>query len=115
MCVCFNVSMHVFTLCVVIYMSFISKLPPTFVCTCLSVCVFVYILLTGSVDSVALAARGFGVVPARPSGQPGGDGVRGGLLGHAVVADHCVETAPRVGILGRVVGLKRGGDTPLVL
>lgn len=41
--------------------------------------------------------------------------MRGGLLGHAVVADHCIETAPGVGILGSVVGLKRGWDTPLVL
>lgn len=55
------------------------------------------------------------LLPRRPSGQPGGDRVRGGLLGHAVVADHCVEAAPGVGILGSVVGLQGGWDTPLVL
>lgn len=67
--------------------------------------------------SVALAARGLGVVllPRRPSGQPGGDGVRGGLLGHAVVADHRVEAAPGVGVLGGVVRLQGGRDAPLVL
>lgn len=41
--------------------------------------------------------------------------MRGGLLGHAVVADHCVEAAPRVGILGSVVSLKGGWDAALVL
>lgn len=50
-----------------------------------------------------------------PAWQPGGDGVRGGLLGHAVVADHCVEATPGVGILSGVVRLQRGRDTPLVL
>ncbi len=104
---------------------YISKYSPT----CLCVCVCVYICLcffmsacvctpfNRSANSVALAARGFSVVllPPRPSRQPGGDRVRGGLLGHAVVADHCVETAPRVGVLGSVVGLQRGWDTPLVL
>lgn len=68
-------------------------------------------------DSVALAAGGFSVMrlPSRAARQPGGDGVRGGLLGHAVVTDHCVEAAPRVGVLGGVVGLQRGWDTALVL
>ena len=82
----------------------------------LCVCVFAT-PFNRSATSVALAARGFGVVllPSRPSRQPGGDRVRGGLLGHAVVADHCVETAPRVGILGSVVGLQGGWDAPLVL
>lgn len=51
----------------------------------------------------------------RPPREPGGDGVRGGLLGHAVVADHRVEAAPGVGVLGGVVRLQRGWDTPLVL
>lgn len=55
------------------------------------------------------------LLPRRPSRQPGGDRVRGGLLGHAVVADHCVEAAPRVGVLSGVVRLQRGRDTPLVL
>lgn len=50
-----------------------------------------------------------------PSRQPGGDRVRGGLLGHAVVADHRVEAAPGVGVLGGVVRLQRGRDAPLVL
>lgn len=61
--------------------------------------------------------RGFGVVRlARgPAGQPGGDGVRGGLLGHAVVADHRVEAPPGVGVLRGVVGLQRGRDAALVL
>ena len=68
-----------------------------------------------SANSVTLAARGFAFVPRRPSRQPGGDGVRGGLLGHAVVADHCVETAPGVGVLGGVVGFEGGWDAPLVL
>lgn len=84
------------------------------VCVCL--CVFTA-PFNHAADSVALAAGGFSVMrlPSRPSRQPGGDGVRGGLLGHAVVTDHCVEAAPRVGILGSVVGLQRGWDTPLVL
>ena len=66
---------------------------------------------------------GLGVVVLRPghrartaaSGHPGGDGARGGLLGHAVVADHRVEAAPGVGVLGGVVGLQRGRDAALVL
>lgn len=70
-----------------------------------------------SANSVALAARGFGIMrlPPRASRQPGGDRVRGGLLGHAVVTDHCVETASWVGVLGGIVGLQRGWDTTLVL
>lgn len=65
---------------------------------------------------MALAAGGLSVVlSARSSRQPGGDGVRGGLLGHAVVADHCVEAAPGVGVLSSVVGLQRSWDTALVL
>lgn len=55
------------------------------------------------------------LLPCRPSRQPGGDRVRGGLLGHAVVADHRVEAAPRVGVLGGVVGLQRRRDAPFVL
>ncbi len=95
-----------------------------YICLCLcvfvSVCVCKYVFTTSlnlSAHSVALAAWGFGVVllPRHPSGQPGGDRVRGGLLGHAVVADHCVEAAPRVGILSSVVRLQRGWNTPLVL
>lgn len=50
-----------------------------------------------------------------PFWQPGGNGVRGALLGHAVVADHSVEAAPGVGILSRIVSFQRGRDTPLVL
>lgn len=88
-------------------------------CVCMSSCLHVSVRVhtRPSANSVALAARGFGVVRLPPcsSGQPGGDGVRGGLLGHAVVADHRVEAAPRVGILGSVVGLQRGWNTPLVL
>lgn len=70
-----------------------------------------------SISSVAVAAGRLGVVllPPRPSRQPGGDRVRGGLLGHAVMADHCVEAAPGVGVLSGVVRLQRGRDTPLVL
>lgn len=93
-----------------------------FSCVCVSACLHVSVRVlrhprTRRAGSVALAARGLRVVllPSRPSRQPGGDGVRGGLLGHAVVADHCVETAPRVGVLGGVVRLQRGWDTPLVL
>lgn len=41
--------------------------------------------------------------------------MRGGLLGHAVVADHRVEAPPGVGVLGGVVGLQRGRDASLVL
>lgn len=82
----------------------------------LHVCMGVFSSFSRSANSVALtAARGFGVAPPRSSGQPGGDGVRGGLLGHAVVADHRVETTPRVGILGGVVGLEGGWDAALVL
>lgn len=69
-------------------------------------------------NSVALSAGRLGVVIATrcsPEGQPGGDRVRGGLLGHAVVADHCVEAAPGVGVLGGIVGLEGCWDTPLVL
>lgn len=70
-----------------------------------------------SISLVALAARRLGVVllPRRPARQPGGNGVRGGLLGHAVVADHSVEAAPGVGVLSRIVRLQRGRDTSLVL
>lgn len=67
------------------------------------------------VISVAFTAWWLSVMARRSSRQPGGDRVRGGLLGHAVVADHCVETAPRVGILGSVVSLKGGWDAALVL
>lgn len=55
------------------------------------------------------------LLPRCPSRQPGGDRVRGGLLGHAVVADHGVEAASGVGVLSGVVRLQRGRDTPLVL
>lgn len=41
--------------------------------------------------------------------------MRGGLLGHAVVADHRVEAPPGVGVLGGVVGLQRSWDASLVL
>lgn len=69
------------------------------------------------ISLVALAARRLGVVrlSPRPARQPGGNGVRGGLLGHAVVADHSVEAAPGGGVLSRIVRLQRGRDTSLVL
>lgn len=84
-----------------------------------STCVCIYICMSlcvchPSINSVALAARGFLLRP-RSSWQPGGDRVRGGLLGHAVVADHRVEAASGVGILGSVVSLQRGRNTSLVL
>lgn len=41
--------------------------------------------------------------------------MRGGLLGHAVVADHRVEAPPGVGVLRGVVGLQRSRDASLVL
>ena len=101
------------------------------VCVCVFVCVYVSMYfflsvcvrvclqhpLNCSANSVALAAGRFGVMllPRHPSRKPGGDRVWGGLLGHAVVADHCVEAAPGVGVLRSVVGLQRGRDTPLVL
>lgn len=97
------------------------------VCVRIYICLFLYFFMSASAcvcmclnssgNSVPLAAWGFSIMllPRYPSRQPGGDGVRGGLLGHAIVADHCVETAPRVGILGSVVRFQRGWDTPLVL
>jgi len=78
-------------------------------------CLRVFTSHNHSANSVAFTAWGFSFMPRCPSWQPGGDRVRGGLLGHAVVADNCVESAPRVGILGGVIGLKRGWDTSLVL
>lgn len=88
-------------------------------CVCISPCLHMSVCVhtRPSANSVALAAWGFGVMrlPSCSSRQPRGDGVRGGLLGHAVVADHCVEAAPRVGVLGSVVGLQRGWDAPLML
>lgn len=70
-----------------------------------------------SISLVALAARRLGVVLLSPcpNRQPGGNGVRSGLLGHAIVADHSVEAAPGVGVLSRIVRLQRCRDTPLVL
>lgn len=82
--------------------------------TCFHFRVFVCVHIQEA-NSVAFAARRFSFVSCCPSRQPGGDRVGGGLLGHAVVADHCVEATPGVGVLGSVVGLKRSWDTPLVL
>lgn len=84
---------------------------PFHVCMCL--CVFTS--RNHLANSVTLATRGFAFVPRWSSRQPGGDRVRGGLLGHAVVADHCVESAPGVGVLGGVVRFEGGWDAPLVL
>lgn len=40
------------------------------------------------------------------SREPGRNGARGGLLGHAVVTDDGVKATAVVGVLGGVVGLK---------
>lgn len=78
----------------------------------------VCVSISAGASSVALSAGGLGLmVSARCSSQwqPGGDRVRGRLLGHAVVADHGVEAPPGVGVLSRVVGLQGCRDTSLVL
>lgn len=102
----------VYTVVLNVYQRVVLGLPPlVFIFTCL--CAFTS--RNPSASSVAFAARRLSFVSCCPSRQPGGDRVGGGLLGHAVVADHRVEATPWVGVLGGVVGLERSWDTPLVL
>lgn len=65
--------------------------------------------------SLAVCVGRLGIVRGTARGHPRGDGAGAGLLGHAVVADDCVETPPRVGILGVVVRLQRSWDAALML
>lgn len=49
------------------------------------------------------------------SREPWGKRARGGLLGHAVVADDGVKAPTAVAVLGSVIGLQRGRDAAFVL
>lgn len=71
--------------------------------------------LLGCWLSLAICVGRFGIVRGSAPWHPGGHGARAGLLGHAVVADDCVEAPSRVGILGIVVCLQRSWDAALML
>lgn len=60
-----------------------------------------------------LGSLGFMIYRSRR--KPRRDGPWAGLLGHAVMADDGVESAPGVGILCWIVGIQGSRNTPLVL